>query len=294
MDESRRQNGPSPALAVRERGNYISVRQKPDQTGGWGTLNRPKQFEMPWLGRHSLHTSLGYEAMPSSEVWAFATPRGLQLQVTRRSDDAMANCVAVALLDDNNRHVAPLVATAGGVGEPVTVPAGEYRIIASLGVAEMVQIELEVNAQPALALQGRGAVRTVARLLSRSIGQRRFSARSLATAHGRGITALAEQLLAGQGGVRVGGTGWLASHRLQGMAEMALQAVGQLTGDSGVPLVGTAPVGAGGALTIRAVVWRDEPDDLWRVRLVGGVIEVNRAYFGADVALQRQQLAAAL
>ena len=293
MDDPRRRPPPFPPLAVRQQGNYISVRERPGPFGERGTLNRPRPIEMPRLGQQRLHTRLGYEVSPSSEVWAFHAPWPLQLQVNRLSDDRAANCVAVALLDGGNRHVAPLVSTARGVGLPVTIPAGEYRIIASLGIAEEVAVELEVNAAPPFGLIGR----TVARVggLASFPAKARWGlvGAAPATASGRGRLIDGSRSLSGQALAAAGGAARLRTPLLRGVATQVAAAFGRIRGQALARLKGGASASAGGSGLIRGVIWLDEPGSLWRARLNGGVLELNRAYFSSDPQLQRQQLLAA-
>lgn len=293
MDDPRRRPPPFPPLALRQQGNYISVRERPGPFGERGTLNRPTPIEIPRLGQQRLHTRLGYEAIPSTEVWAFDAPWPLQLQVNRLSQDRAANCVAVALLDGGNRHVAPLVNTARGVGLPVAVPAGTYRIIASLGIAEEVTVELEVNAAPPVGLVGR-AMAEIGGLASLLAGARRaLSGVGSAAAGGRGRIVDDSRALHGGVLIGVGGTAALQSSGLKGVARQEVTTVGQIRDQSLAVLAGAAFVSAGGHGLIREVIWRNEPANSWRARRSGEALELNRAYFSSDPQLQRQQLQAA-
>ncbi len=290
MDDLRRSPPPFPPLAVRERGNFISVREARSQSGGWGTLNRPKPIEMPRLGQQTLHTRLGFEATPSSEVWGFQAPYPLQLQVNRRSEDRMANCVAVALLDGGNRHVAPLVATARGIGAPVTVPAGEYKIIASLGIAEEVTVELEVNVAPPLSLAGRllQVAGGAGALLSST--RRGLTGVAMAAGGGRGLLGVVGRRLIAAAPMAAAGQLVLRAPLLAGRAVQGMTAFGRLDLGSITLLRGTALAAAGGRAPLRPIVWVNDPESFWRVRRNGAVLEINRAYFATDPALQRQQL----
>lgn len=290
MDDLRRSPPPFPPLAVRERGNYISVREKADPQGGRGTLNRPKVVEMPRLGQQRLQTRLGYEATPSSEVWAFHAPYAMQLQVNRLSEDRAANCVAVALLDGDNRHVAPLVSTARGVGLPVTIPPGDYRIIASLGIPEEVVVEIEVNAAPPVGLHSRLVVQAGGRGVLLSTTRRSLRALSTVVAGGRGRLVIGGRSLAATAVVAVGGRLALRQPLLTGRADQGLVGSGTLTAAEVSAVQGRAASAAGGRALLRPVVWRNEPQAFWRARRSGAVLEFNRAYFSTDVPLQRQQL----
>lgn len=290
MDDLRRSPPPFPPLAVRERGNYISVRQASNQDGGWGTLNRPKRIDIPRLGQVQLHTRLGYEAMPSSEVWAFQVSYPLQLQVNRLSEDRMANCVAVALLDGENRHVAPLVATARGVGQPVRIPAGSYKIIASLGIAEDVTVEIEVNAAPPVGVAGRVPMVLEAFGSLLSATRKGLVGLGAAAGGGRGVLSVFGRALAGSAAATSGGLLKLQSQMLVGSAVQGVAATGRLDLRPPTQLQGTGMVSAAGRGRSSPIVWLTEPDNAWRARRNGLILELNRAYFATDPALQRQQL----
>lgn len=313
MDDLRRTPPPYPSLAVRQRGNAISVRQKPDQDGGWGTLHRPKALNLPLLGSARVRTRLGYEAEASTEVWAFTARTDLRLQVTRHSEDRYANCVAVALVDGGNRRVAPLVATASGVGEAATVPPGYYKLVVSLGVAEQVQVELELSASPARTLQaaalltagGLGALLTPPMLVGRAL----ITARGLAA-------LLQRRLLSASAAVSVGGRGELLEQQLLGSAAivaggaavMYVGSIATLIGRAsgsvvpevfvpGVFVPGVFAVEAtggtrdSGRARLSAVRVLKQPDAPWRARRSGGTLELNGAYFRLDdPAVAREQL----
>ena len=296
MDEPRRLPPPYPPLALRQRGNAISVRQKPDQDAGWGTLNRPKRFELPLLQPHSLYTRLGYEAEPSSEVWQFTATAAVTLQVNRISSDRYANSVAVALLDGANRRVAPLVESALGVGQPVRLEAGVYKLVAALGLPEQVNVELQLNAAPAhglvgllpMQLKGMGA-------LLQQQPQRRLHGLAQAMVSGTGRLASAAGFLKANAPLQLQATGLLRQPQLQGSAAVNLQASGALHPGAVASLAGSSQQQAAATLQIRPVVWLDEPLNFWRARLSGGVLELNRSYLAAggnpaSTALQQQQL----
>jgi len=304
MDDLRRTPPPYPSLAVRQRGNAISVRQKPDQDGGWGTLHRPKALNLPLLGSARVRTRLGYEAEASTEVWAFTAKTDLRLQVTRHSEDRYANCVAVALVDGGNRRVAPLVASAGGVGEVATVPPGYYKIVASLGVAEQVQIELELSLSPARTLQA--AALLTAGGLGALLTPPMLAGRALIVA--RGLASLLQQrLLGGKAAIRAGGRGALREQLLAARAAIAAGGAGALHAAPVAALVGQPPgVFERGVFTrgvfgwvatasprgrLAAVQVLQRPDQPWRARRSGNTLELNGAYFRLDdPAAAREQL----
>lgn len=314
MDDLRRTPPPYPSLAVRQRGNAISVRQKPDQDGGWGTLHRPKPLNLPLLGSARVHTRLGYEAESSTEVWAFTTSRDLRLQVTRHSEDRYANCVAVALVDGGNRRVAPLVASAGGIGAVTTVPPGTYKIVASLGVAEQVRVELELTLSPARTLQaaallatgGLGALLTPPMLAGRVLitaggvaallQQRLLSATAVIRAGGRGLLRQ-EQLLAravvsagGRGLLHAGGIAALTSGS-SGRLLFVVFEPGVFEPDVFIDTTVVAPEPSAGQGRLAAVRALRRPDEPWRARRVGSTLELNSAYFRLDdPAAARRQL----
>ncbi len=140
---------------MRQQGNFITVRQKPDQDGGWGSLLNPKPLELSLFNAVRVRTRLGYEAVPASEFWEFSTPSSLLLRVDRVSADRYACHVGVALLDADNRRVAPLVQSASGRGTTVRIEAGQYKVVASLGMAVAIKdLVLEFNTSVADSLTG--------------------------------------------------------------------------------------------------------------------------------------------
>ncbi|MCE2835490.1 MAG: hypothetical protein LW834_00580 [Cyanobium sp. 49614_E6] len=283
-----------PGLGIRsgQGGNFISVRQKPDQDGGWGTLRNPKRFELPLLQAHRLRSNLGYEAVPASEFWQFTTPARIRLQVDRISSDRYASSVGVALLDAGNQRVAPLVQSASGRGEPVEIAAGTYKMVASLGLAENLKdLIFELTATPVGA-----ALLSVAGLSSSGHGQ-------LATA----TAATRQRLLHGAATTAVSATSQLLGggrHHLQGLAAATLSSSATLLRQSGhssgqvtinisgrgqlhsthpAPLAGQATLSNTGAATLSAVRWLDEPQSNWRARSTStGVVELNRSYVRFD------------
>lgn len=294
MSEQPRRVPHPQSLAVRQqqlgqRGNAISVRQKPDQDAGWGTLQRPKRFELPLLTPHRIKSRLGYEAVPASEFWQFSISGPVRLQVNRLSKDRYANSVGVALLDQHNRRVAPLVQSASGRGAPVDIPAGTYKVVAALGIAENLRdlvfefLALPIGARlqalgvfqlggqaaaSSRALQGLGVTtplsaggRPLAYRQSQAIGLagRQLQAIGLAATSAAGVLSRASSSLQGVMAAAVTGRGMVRSAQ-----PLALQAVGQAR--------------SGGRGRLASVRWLDEPQHNWRARRDGGVLELNRAY----------------
>jgi len=285
-----------PGLRMRQQGNFISVRQKPDQDGGWGTLRQPKRFELPLLTPHRLKSRLGYEAVPASEFWQFSVSGRVRLQVNRLSADRYANSVGVALLDQANRRVAPLVQSASGRGEPVEIGPGTYKVVASLGIAENLKdLVFEFHTTPL-----GGALVAVGSLLLQGRGQLLRSGRSLVAAASLMASAsgrLRASHLSGVGLVTASGSGTLAAsaRALQGAAAVFVAGRGRLLAQSVAALRGLAQVGAlSGSAKLRGVRWLADPDGNWRARSVGGVVELNSSYvnFKADGATQQQLLRA--
>lgn len=296
MDEPRRQPPPYPPLALRERGNFISVRQQPDQDAGWGTLHRPKRFELPLMRSHSLFTRLGYEAEPSSEVWQFEAVAALTLQVNRISADRYANSVAVALLDQNNRRVAPLVESALGVGAPVRIEPGVYKVVAALGLSEQVKVELQFNALPARGLAGALPMQLNAgAALLQGGGSRTLKAAALLALRPHARLANDTTVLKATAPLALQAVAVMRAPQLVGRAGSRFGATAALHPSSISRLQGCAAVSATAAAVLPAVRWLDEPHVFWRGRVVAGVLELNRAYLAdprtaGGVLLLRQQL----
>ena len=280
-----------PGLRTRQQGNFISVRQKPDQDAGWGTLLNPKRFELPLLTPHQIKSHLGYEAVPSSEFWQFSLSGRVRLQVNRLSADRYANSVGVALLDQANRRVAPLVQSASGRGEPVEIGPGTYKVVASLGIAENIKdLVFEFLATPtggSLRGAASASVRGTARPLA--AGQHQLQGAGLL------LTSAAGMIRASQLG------GLLPPERaLSAVAHATAAGTGQLRAEAVAPLQGICgqdrPVSTGRLCAVR---WLKDPDGNWRARAAGGAVELNRSYvhFAADLMAQQQlleQLSAAL
>jgi hypothetical protein len=269
-----------PGLTLNQRNNYISIRQKPDQDAGWGTLRQPKRFELPFLTPHRIKSHLGFEAVPSSEFWQFSTTGKIQLQVNRISADRYANSVGLALLDGNNKRVAPLVQSASGRGKPVLIPPGTYKVVASLGIAaNLKDLVFEFFAAPI-------GARLKAVLWARFPATGRLSGSGHGL-HGQGIA----QLLAASGqlhafrGRHLKGAGQAiasATARLRrslaGEASATLSGNLRLTATALKPLQATGFSAGTGHARIQGVRWLDEPMNPWRARRVGDIAELNRPY----------------
>ena len=297
-----------PGLALRQSGNFISVRQKPDQDGGWGTLSNPKRFTLPMLKPHQLRSRLGYEAVPASEFWQFHTTGRIRLRVNRLSDDRYANSVGVALLNAGNQRVAPLVQSNSGRGEPVEIGPGTFTIVASLGLAENIKdLVFELLATPvggSLKAAGVATGSLWGQLLPPrpAVPSRYFptgaipgpwlSGRGEAGINGVGVLGLRSKRLLGIGAALIGGDGVLqhGGHVLRGEAWMQLPAHGKLSRLWPRRLQGMAtagPLSAGGRMA--PVRWLDEPWGNWRARVTAGVVELNRPYVHFDVDPLSQQ-----
>ena len=284
-----------PGLRTRQQGNFISVRQKPDQDAGWGTLLNPKRFELPLLTPHQIKSHLGYEAVPSSEFWQFSLSGRVRLQVNRLSADRYANSVGVALLDQENRRVAPLVQSASGRGEPVEIGPGTYKVVASLGIAENIKdLVFEFLATPtggSLRGAASASVRGTARPLA--AGQHQLQGAGLLLTSAAGMIRASQ--LNGEATALAGGFGGLLppERALSAVAHATAAGTGQLRAEAVAPLQGICgqdrPVSAGRLCAVR---WLKDPDGNWRARAAGGAVELNRSYvhFAADLMAQRQLL----
>ena len=137
-------------------GNHISVREAPNQDGGWGTLVAPRMVQLPLAPPAlRLQMRLGYQAVPSTDVLGFETKSALRLQANRISGEPYVVHVAVALLDANNRRVVSLVDTADGRGVFHLIDPGYYKIVVSLGMPVDVNFELRLAARPGVVLAAR-------------------------------------------------------------------------------------------------------------------------------------------
>jgi len=273
-------------LRVRQQRNFISVREKPLANRGVGTLLHPKPIELPLTGRvQTFEVSLGYEAVPSTDVWAIAVPRRSQLQLNRINNDPYAVHVAAALVDRQNRRVAPLVQSASGVGAVVDVEPGFYKIVISLGMPVLlkpVPFELRCTATSA-GVQGLGQIKVLAQALLhrehlRALGLVRVSARSrllARTLHGQALVRL-----------EVGGLARLAANqrrpaRAVGVSQVLASAV--LSAQSGGRLAAPGgDAGVWGRGRLAAVRWTNDPMDRRRAWFDHGVVVLNRAYVNLD------------
>lgn len=290
-----------PGLRTRQAGNFISVRQKPDQDGGWGTLLNPKPLELSLAGPVQVRSRLGYEAVPSSEFWQFSTPGRARLQVNRLSPDRYACHVGVALLDENNRRVAPLVQSASGRGAMVEIKAGRYKVVASLGMAVAIKdLTLEFSIAPADTLKGLAAV-TLGAMGHLPTAERRESnfMRGRSDAAAEGIAALlgasSGRHLSAMATVEAASTGRFqpSSANLSAVAVVRADSGGVVrSGQRTAEIEGIAAAGVNGAARVREVRWVNEPDSSWRIRVKGGVVELNRSYvtFTRDEATVQQLL----
>jgi len=292
-----------PGLGIRagQGGNFISVRQKPDQDGGWGTLRTPKRFELPLLTPHKLRSRLGFEAVPASEFWQFNLSGRVRLQVNRLSTDRYANSVGVALLDANNQRVAPLVQSASGRGEPVEVGPGTFKVVASLGIAENIKdLVFEFLATPvggALKAKALTWTQGAGVLLGRGAQDGRWLRGAAVvgpvSGHGRldyaslhGHTAIGAVQVIGQAQLltSVHGRGVHGRGVAQGLGQARLTGwvIDELKGQAVLgPVVGQG--------RLAAVRWLDQPQLNWRARVTAGVVELNRNYVHFDVDPPSQQ-----
>lgn len=269
-------------LRVRQQRNFISVREKPLANRGVGTLLHPKPIELPQTGKpQTFEVSLGYEAVPSTDVWQITVQRRSQLQLNRINNDPYVVHVAAALVDHNNRRVAPLVQSASGVGAVVDVEPGRYKIVISLGMPVMlkpVPFELFCTATSA-GLRAVGQLKVLAQ-----VAFRRKHLQALGLAWVSGQATLLSRTLRGQGLLRleVGGLSRLSSNQRRpthaiGVTQVSASAV--LSAHTGGRLVapgGNAGIWGRGRLA--AVRWVSEPLDRRRAWFDHGVVVLNRAY----------------
>jgi hypothetical protein len=206
----------------------------------------------------------------------------------------------VALLDQNNRRVAPLVQSASGRGEPVEIEAGTYKVVASLGRAENLKdLVFEFLASP-IGARLRSTALLLFPLQGRLQGRSRQGRnRSLVGAAvlqpligiGRLHAGTGGLHLKGRGDVTAGGTGALQApgQSLRGVAAAAMPATGHLRARRAKAIRGiclAAGLGRGSLVPVR---WLNEPHNPWRARAVNGVCELNRAYVRFDVGTAEQQ-----
>jgi hypothetical protein len=289
---------------MRQQGNFITVRQKPDQDGGWGSLLNPKPLELSLFNAVRVRTRLGYEAVPASEFWEFSTPSSLLLRVDRVSADRYACHVGVALLDADNRRVAPLVQSASGRGTTVRIEAGQYKVVASLGMAVAIKdLVLEFNTSVADSLTGVAAatVEGTAHLMTPEQARDVFlHGESVVVADGEAMLSVSspDKRLVGEALVVADSTGRV----LSGMRGMKAQATVIVTGQTVIRsyfavqvkhLKGKSASAITGTLKTRQVLWVEEPDGAWRARVSAtGAVELNRPY--VSFAVDEVSLAALL
>jgi hypothetical protein len=114
------------------------------------TSSGPDQGEPGWpFATTVLRTTLGFEAMPSTDFWLFKLERETRLRAERISQDPYAVHVAVALINAfTNRRVESLVHSQDGIGPEVLLPPGTYKLVVALGLPEVIsKIEIRLHAQ---------------------------------------------------------------------------------------------------------------------------------------------------
>lgn len=269
-------------LRVRQGRNFITVREKPVIDQFHGTLVNPKPIELPEHGGVAeVSTELGYEAVPSTDVWLIRIPRLSHLRVDRLCDDRYAVHVGAALIDMNNKRVAPLVQSASGRGELVTVEPGTYKIVASLGMPvrlpaitfrlDVVQVSASIQALGLITLQGIAKLR-----------QQHLVALGLIDLSGTGT--MNSRSLKGDGVISLEFTG---SSRLQ-QYRLYTKAIGvaQVVASGIVSAYNTAQMVVPGASLLiegtgrlAAIVWVNDPTDRRRAWMdTNGQVVLNRPY----------------
>ncbi len=141
------------ALALTVRGGRAASMMAASGGGPNGTVLNPNWVEVglqqidPPLIR--LQTQLGYERIPSTQVFGFKASKRFELQINRRSADPYIVHVQITVYRIGERRSVYAVTTASGRGDLVELPAGDYRIICALGIPEQVDLELELLVRPA-------------------------------------------------------------------------------------------------------------------------------------------------
>lgn len=160
----------------------ITIRERFADNRGAGAFGTPRnplplpvKLDDPLGYRQTLETPLGYEAVPSTNVWAFELERPAQVRAVRRSDDPLAVHVAVALqgparIGGSNRGLVQtedgrgdpahnlgtsrlsLVHTAGGVGDWHLIERGRWLLLVSLGMPIDIRVQIDVEIRPRWAL----------------------------------------------------------------------------------------------------------------------------------------------
>ena len=95
-----------------------------------------------------LQSRLGYEMVPATQVYSLEAPRHFELRIDRASEDRYARFIAVAVMDLSSRERLYQISRASGEGEWQELPAGRFLVICSLGVAEEVALDLQLQARP--------------------------------------------------------------------------------------------------------------------------------------------------
>jgi hypothetical protein len=117
-----------------------------------GTMLNPRWVELDFKRLNApparLAMQLGYERIPSTQVYGFKALQSFELQINRLAGDPYVVHVQVTVSRIGERPSCYAVTSASGRGERVVLPAGEYRIVCALGVAEQVNLELDVLTSP--------------------------------------------------------------------------------------------------------------------------------------------------
>lgn len=273
-------------LRVRQARNGISVREKPLADRGVGTLLHPKPLKLPLTGGvQSFEVSLGYEAVPSTDIWQIRVERRSQLQLNRINNDPYAVHVGAALVDASNRRIAPLVQSASGIGGVVDVEPGLYKIVISLGMPVLlkpVPFELRATAIGA-GIDALGIAQVWAKALLR-----RQSLKGAGSLWVSGTAALLSRTLRGLGSIEldIGAVAQLSRHQRRrsqaiGVAQVVAQAI--LSAHTGGRLVAPGgDAGIWGRGQLAAIRWVDEPSDRRRAWFAGRTVVLNRAYVNLD------------
>jgi len=130
----------------------VALTVRREGTASSGTISRPiavaldlSRVEPPVIERRQ---KLGYEALPSTAVYAIRASKRFELKLGRGSDDRYAAHIQVTAIDGSGRAVYQLT-RADGQGEWQQLAAGEYRIVAALLIPEEVELALTIAARPA-------------------------------------------------------------------------------------------------------------------------------------------------
>lgn len=274
-------------LRVRQGRNYVTVREKPVQDQFHGTLVNPKRWELPSMGGITeATTQLGYEAVPSTDVWQITVPRKSDLRMTRISSDRYAVHVGAALIDQNNKRVAPLVQSASGKGEVVTVEAGTYKVVVSLGMPvrigpitfqlEMVSVAAKAEALGLVQVFGTAAIR-------------RLGLKALGLVTAGGDAAINRTTLHGEAKVSLefGGLSRLTQYNKYthaiGVAQVV--GVGNVSAFNSPRMVAPGgDAGIWGSGKLATITWQNAPSDRrWAWFDTDGVtVVLNKAYVDLD------------